>query len=116
VLHSGNINVTVLDETAKDRAYRLLSTDELRIFKKDYLVEVLGVPLSVRVAEKKGADNLQLVAVICIVSKTIILGLQIMRIRWLHSLDRVVKQRGADDKPAKTWESLIIEFLSQEMQ
>ncbi len=47
VLRSGDIDVTVPDETAKDRAYGLPSTDELRIFKKDYLVEVLGVPLSV---------------------------------------------------------------------
>jgi hypothetical protein len=75
VLHSGDINVTMLDETAKDRAYRLLLTDELRIFKKDYLVEVLGVLLSVRVIRKKGADNLQLAVVICIVSKIMILGL-----------------------------------------
>jgi hypothetical protein len=47
VLYSGNINVTVLDKTVKDRVYRLLLIDELRIFKKDYLVEVLEVLLSV---------------------------------------------------------------------
>jgi hypothetical protein len=58
VLYSGNINVTVPDKTAKDRVYRLLLTDELRIFKKDYLVEVPEVLLSVRIAEKKEADNL----------------------------------------------------------
>jgi hypothetical protein len=58
VLYSGNINVTVLDKTVKNRAYRLLLTDELRIFKKDYLVEMPGVLLSVRVIGKKRADNL----------------------------------------------------------
>jgi hypothetical protein len=47
MLYSGNINITVLDETVKNRVYRLLLTDELRIFKKDYLVEVLGILLSV---------------------------------------------------------------------
>ena len=57
VLHSGDIDVTVPDETAKDRVYGLPSTDELRIFKKDYLMEMLGVLLSVRVAREKGADN-----------------------------------------------------------
>jgi hypothetical protein len=75
VLYSSNINVTVLDKTVKDRVYRLLLTDELRIFKKDYLVEVLGILLSVRVIEKKRADNLQLTVVICIASKTMILEL-----------------------------------------
>jgi hypothetical protein len=57
VLYSGNINVTVLDKTVKNRAYRLLLTDELRIFKKDYLVEMPGVLLSVRVIGKKRTDN-----------------------------------------------------------
>jgi hypothetical protein len=75
VLHSGNINVTVLDKTVKNRAYRLLLTDELRIFKKNYLVKVLEVLLSIRVIEKKRADNLQLTAVICAVLKTIVLEL-----------------------------------------
>ena len=116
VLHSGDIDVTVPDETAKDRAYGLPSTDELRIFKKDYLVEVPGVPLSVRVAGEKGADNSQLAAAICAVSKTMTPGLQITRIRWLHSPDRAVKQRGVSEKPAKTRGSLIIGFPSQEMQ
>lgn len=115
MLYSGDIDMTVADETAKDRAYRLPLTDELRIF-KDYLVEVLEVPLSVRVVGKKGADNLQLAAAICAASKTIASGLQIIRIRWLYSPDRAVKQRGAGDKPAKTQGSLIIGFLSQEMQ
>jgi hypothetical protein len=75
VLYSGDINVTVLDETVKDCVYRLLLTDELRIFKKDYLVEVPEILLSVRVAGKKRADNLQLAAAICIAFKIMILGL-----------------------------------------
>jgi hypothetical protein len=75
VLYSSNINMTVLDKTVKNRVYRLLLTDELRIFKKDYLIEVLEVLLSVQVVGKKRADNLQLIIVICIVSKIIILGL-----------------------------------------
>jgi hypothetical protein len=75
VLYSSNINITVLDKTVKDCVYRLLLTDELRIFKKDYLVEMLGILLSVQVIEKKRADNLQLTAVIYTASKIIILEL-----------------------------------------
>jgi hypothetical protein len=47
VLYSSNINVTVLDKTVKDRAYRLLLIDELRIFKKNYLVGMLEILLSI---------------------------------------------------------------------
>ena len=86
--------MTVPDETAKDRAYGLPSTDELKIFKKDHLVEVPGV--SVRVAGEKGADNSQLAATICAASKTMAPGLQITRIRWLHSPDRAARQACED--------------------
>jgi hypothetical protein len=50
--------MTVLDKTVKNRVYRLLLTDKLRIFKKDYLVEMLEVLLSIQVTEKKEANNL----------------------------------------------------------
>jgi hypothetical protein len=58
MLHNSNINMTVLDKTVKNCIYKLLLTDKLRIFKKDYLVEVLEVLLSMQVIEKKRADNL----------------------------------------------------------
>jgi DNA polymerase III sliding clamp (beta) subunit (PCNA family) len=75
VLHSEDIDVTVPDKTVKDRVYRLPSTDELKIFKKNYLVKMSEISLSVRVIEKKRADNSQLAAVIYTVLKTIVLGL-----------------------------------------
>jgi hypothetical protein len=58
VLYSSNINITVLDKTVKNCVYKLLLTDKLRIFKKNYLVKVLEILLSVQVIEKKRADNL----------------------------------------------------------
>jgi hypothetical protein len=58
VLYNSNINITVLDKTVKNRVYRLLLTDKLRIFKKNYLVEMLEILLSMRVIKKKEADNL----------------------------------------------------------
>jgi hypothetical protein len=75
VLYNSNINMTVLDKTVKNCVYRLLLTDELRIFKKDYLVEMLEILLNVRVIKKKKANNLQLIIVIYIASKIIILEL-----------------------------------------
>ena len=57
MLHSSDIDVIVLDKVAKDQAYGLPSTKELKIFKKDYLVEVAIVPLSLRVIGGKNIDN-----------------------------------------------------------
>jgi hypothetical protein len=47
VLHSEDINVSMLDKTVKNRVYRLLLTNKLKIFKKNYLVEILKISLSV---------------------------------------------------------------------
>jgi hypothetical protein len=117
VLHSGDIDVTVPDEAARDRAQGLPSTGELKIFKRDYLVEVPSVPLSVRVACEKGADNSHLAAMICEASRMMSPGLQITRIRWLHNQARREQQmREAGEKPAKTRGSLIVGFSTQEMQ
>ena len=81
MLHSGYINMTVPDKAVRDRAQGLPSTGELKIFKRDYLVEVLSIPLSVRVVYKKGADNSHLAATICEALRFISPGLQITRIR-----------------------------------
>jgi hypothetical protein len=116
ILQSGDIDVTVPDEAAKDRAQGLPSTEELKIFKRDYLVEVPSVPLSVRVACEKGADNSHLAATICEASRTLSPGLQITRIRWLHNQLRREQMQEAGGKPSKTRGSLIIGFSTQEMQ
>jgi hypothetical protein len=114
VLHSGDIDVTLPDEAIKDRAQGLPPTEGLKIFKRDYLVEIPGVPLSVRVACEKGADNSRLTAGICEASRAMALGLQISRIRWLHDQKKRTLSTGA--MPGKTRGSLIVGFHTQEMQ
>ena len=114
VLHSGDIDVTLPDEATKDRAQGLPPTEGLKIFKRDYLVEIPGVPLSVRVACEKGADNSHLATAICEASRAMAPGLQISRIRWLH--DQRKRSQPADATPAKTRGSLIVGFHTQEMQ
>jgi hypothetical protein len=57
VLYSGDIDVTVPDEAFKDKAQRLLLTEIFKIYKKDYLVKILNIPLSVRVVCEKEANN-----------------------------------------------------------
>jgi hypothetical protein len=114
VLHSGDIDVTVPDEASKDRAQGLPSTEALKIYKKDYLVEISDIPLSVRVACEKEANNTLLATAICEASRLVFPGLQITRIRWLHYPYRRV--RDTDHKPAKTRRSLIVGLPTQEMQ
>ena len=81
MLRSGDINVTVPDKTTKDRAQGLPLTEDLKIYKKDYLVEILKIPLAVRVAGEKGADNTPLTMAIYDASRSVTPGLQISRIR-----------------------------------
>src|SRR5277367_4813399 len=85
VLHSGDIDVTVPDEATRDRAQGLPATEEFKVFRKDYLVEVPSVPLSTQVTYERGADNTRLASAICEASKSLAPGLQITYIRWLHN-------------------------------
>ena len=64
ILRSGNTDVIISDKSIKNKANGLPLTEDLKIYKKDYLVEIPGVPLGVRVAGKKGADNIRLVRLI----------------------------------------------------
>jgi hypothetical protein len=64
VLRSGDIDVTVLDEAAKDRAQGLPSIESLKIMRKNYLVEIPSVGLQVQVNTGKNADNSLLVQMI----------------------------------------------------
>jgi hypothetical protein len=57
VLQSGDIDVTMLDKLLKDRAQNLPLTDRFKIYKKDYFVEMLDIPLRIVVAPKKYATN-----------------------------------------------------------
>jgi hypothetical protein len=85
VLYNSDINIIILDEASKDKTHGLPLIKELKIYKKNYLIKVPGVSLSVYVACEKGADNTHLATIIYEVSRIISPGLQIIRIRWLHN-------------------------------
>ena len=80
-------------------------------------MEIPGVPLTVAVTGGKAADNTHLAHAICEASKSVSPGLQITRIRWLHN-QRTPVQRLCDacEERAKTRGSLIVGFLTEEMQ
>ena len=67
-------------KAARNRAQALSSIRDFKIFKRDYLVEVSEIPLTVSMTEKKTADNTYLIQAICKTSKSVSLGLQIIRI------------------------------------
>jgi hypothetical protein len=53
------------DKAFKDRTYGLLLTEALKIYKKDYLIEISSILLSVRVICEKRANNTYLITEIC---------------------------------------------------
>jgi hypothetical protein len=63
------------DKASKDKAHGLLLTEKLKIYKKDYLIKVPDVLLSVRVVYEKKANNTYLVTAICEASRTVFPGL-----------------------------------------
>jgi hypothetical protein len=71
VLYSGDIDIIILDEAFKDRAHGLLLIEELKIYKKDYLIEVPSILLNVYVVYEKGANNTYLVTAICEASRIV---------------------------------------------
>ena len=75
ILKSGDIDVTVSNKASKDRAYSLPSITDLIILRKDYLIEMPEVPLSIQIAGGKNADNIGLIKSIYIDLKRLIPGL-----------------------------------------
>jgi hypothetical protein len=75
VLHSGDIDVIILNKVSKNKAYGLLLTEELKIYKKDYLIKVLDIIFSVYVVYKKRANNTYLITAIYEVLRIILFSL-----------------------------------------
>jgi hypothetical protein len=81
ILHSGDIDIIISNKASKDRAHGLPLTEKLKIYKKNYLIKIPGISLSVRVVCEKKADNTYLITAICEASRIVFSGLQIIRIR-----------------------------------
>jgi hypothetical protein len=111
-LQSGDIDVTVPTEAAKERAQSLTPSDEIKVHKRDYLIELPGVPLATRVACGKQADNGSLAISICEASKQLSPGLRITRIFWLYNDKQVTRMREA----GKPRGSLLIGVSTEEMR
>ena len=114
VLQSGDIDVIVASQEAKDRAMAIQPSPEMKVYRRDYLIEVPGVPMSTEVDGGKAADNSRLACEIVESSKIVTPRIQITSIRWLHG-DQPPRQRDAG-QPQRTRGSLLIGLPTQEMQ
>ena len=57
VLQSGDVEVTLPNQQAKDQVITQGDTPECKILRQDYPVKVMGVPLSTQVESGRGAIN-----------------------------------------------------------
>ncbi|KAF2194595.1 hypothetical protein K469DRAFT_547883, partial [Zopfia rhizophila CBS 207.26] len=74
-LKSGNINVHVPSQTLKDQIINRPDTPGFKILKKDYLLEVPGVPLKTKINKERNADNSELIHTIYEATKRLVLGI-----------------------------------------
>jgi hypothetical protein len=111
-LRSGDVDVMVPDQDAKDRALSQPDVHNIKILRQSYLIEVPGVPHSLGVAGGKSADNAEVIRKICTESKKVTLGLVIDYVKWLH----VLEVQRARVGPLKTRGSLIFTLPSKAMQ
>jgi hypothetical protein len=112
VLHSGDVDIVVPNEAALNRAQAIAPSEGLKIYKKDYLIEVAGVPLTTEVKYGKQADNSDLARSIETATRQLAPGLQISRIQWLYDQRKLASIRAA----GKTRGSLIVGLLTEEMR
>jgi len=75
VLYSGDIDIIILDKASKNRTYGLLLIEELKIYKKDYLIEIPSILFSVHVVCEKRADNTYLITAIYEASRIVFFSL-----------------------------------------
>ena len=111
-LKSGDIDIMVPDQKAKDQALNQQDGEGYKILRQDYPVEIPGVPLSIGIKEGKGADNTELIRNICNATKKTIPTITINKIRWL--LDD--KARSERMQNGKTRSTAVISLPTQALQ
>ena len=111
-LRSGDADVMVPDQTAKDRAMARIDIEEFKILRQDYLVEIPGVPYTLKVENGRGARNDALLQEICNATKKIVPGIAINQVRWLHAPE-TQEIRG---RPAQSRGTLILYLPTEAVQ
>jgi hypothetical protein len=119
-LNSGDVDVYVPSQTTKDQILNGPDALGIKILRKDYLLEVPGVPLKTPINSGRNADNSELTQSICEATKRLAPGIAISRIRWLHAPEAQAKRQAnpssAQREPKKTRGTLIIGVPTQAIQ
>src|SRR2546430_244589 len=111
-LRSGDIEVAVLDQKAKDQALNQQEAEGCKVLHQDYPVEVPGVPLALEITNKKSATNDAVIKEICLANKCVIPSIAVSKIRWLHD-DKMQAER---IRNGKTRGTVIISLPTQAIQ
>ena len=112
-LQSGDIDIIVPDQAIKNRAFNQSKIIEYKILRRSYSIKIIEVPLSLKIAERSGTDNRELIYRIYKNIKKMMTELVIKKINWLYNLFfrksknlALIKKRGI----------LIISFSTQIIQ
>ena len=76
-LRSGDIDIHIPSQATKDQILNGSDAPECKILRKDYLIEVPGIPLKTCIASSTNADNSELIQSICNATKCLVLGIMI---------------------------------------
>ena len=111
-LRSGDVEVAMTDQKAKDRALNQTEVEGCKVLRQDYPVEIPGIPLTTGIKHGKAVENDEVAKAICAETKRIIPSIVINRIRWLHDA------KGHQDRiqAGKTRGTAIISFPTQALQ
>ena len=114
-LQSGDVDVFVKDQTAKDLALCQNSYQGLKVLRQDYVLEIPGVPLNLQVASGPHADNGELIRRIKKDTARLNPTLEITMVRWLHDAKAQAK-RNQETGKVKTKGTLLVHCPTQDIQ
>ena len=119
-LRSGDVEVMVPNQRAKDQALNQAEVAGCKVLRQDYPVEVPGVPLATGIKHGKALENEEVAKAICNATKRTIPGISINKIRWLHDAKEDVVQNclfGVDIQQQaieicrlRLWLSLVVDY------
>jgi len=114
-LKSGDIDLHLKDQLAKDKLLNGVHPTGCKVLRKDYLLEVPGVPLDLHVEGGSDGDNSALIKDIKEATGRVAPGVAINRIRWLHGSNERIDRRHLHGNK-KTRGTLIIGVPTQAIQ
>lgn len=112
-LKSGDIDVYVPSEAARDKVLSAPQTEGIKILRRDFQVAIHGVPVKVPVGFQEPEESMRTASRIAAESAPVAAGLEITRLSWMHGRkEHEARIQGA----GKTRGTLIVGFRTEEMR